>query len=153
MQAGQAKEEAVSYGPVHLIPEKMRTGCSSILPAGLEQNEFSIMSEFFKMNPELKEFSIELNITRCIESGVGAGKKTSCSTGLSTMRILVNQPPENGYCKISNLGRTEADDPTNPGINTALLDIFHIECKAWTDPNAHAITKYVFKGNFPQYEC
>ena len=92
------------------------------------------------------EFQIELNITRCIETGVGAGKKMSCSTGLSTMKILVNQPPENGKCKITNLGRTEDKDLANPGINTALIDIFHIECERWTDPNAHAITKYVFKG-------
>ena len=27
------------------------------------------MSQFFKMNPTLKNFVIDLNITRCIESG------------------------------------------------------------------------------------
>ena len=94
----------------------------------------------------MKEFQLELNITRCLETGVGAGKKMTCATGVSTMKILVNQPPENGKCTIKNLGRTEDDDPSNPGINTALLDIFHIQCSSWTDPNSHAITKYVFKG-------
>ena len=47
--------------------------------------------------------------------------------------------------QVSNLGRTEELDPANPGLNTALIDIFHIQCELWRDPNQHAITKYVFK--------
>ena len=47
----------------------MKTGCQSVFPAGIKNKEFSIMSQFFKMNPTLKNFVIDLNITRCIESG------------------------------------------------------------------------------------
>jgi hypothetical protein len=39
----------------------------------------------------------------------------------------VNDPPVDGVCKIINLGRTESADPANPGLNTALVDIFHIQ--------------------------
>ena len=78
-------------------------------------------------------------------TGIGASRKTSCSTGLATLNIIVNDAPVNGKCTITNLGQTEELDPTNPGVNTALLDIFHIQCRAWTDPNQHALVKYVFK--------
>ena len=66
---GQSQEQAVSRGPVPLIPSKIKTGCQSVFPAGIKNKEFSIMSQFFKMNPTLKNFVIDLNITRCIESG------------------------------------------------------------------------------------
>ena len=56
------------------------------------------------------------------------------------------------FCRISNLGQTGEYDPANPGYNTALLDIYHIRCLRWQDPNQHAITKYIFKGEFLFYE-
>ena len=145
IELGQTQEVAVSQGPVPLIPKKMKTGCQSVFPAGINNKEFSIMSQFFKMNPTLKNFVIDLNITRCLESGIGASRKTSCSTGLATLNIIVNDAPVNGKCTITNLGQTEELDPTNPGVNTALLDILHIQCRAWIDPNQHALVKYVFK--------
>ena len=49
-------------------------------------------------------------------------------------------------CRISNIGQTGEYDAANPGYNTALLDIYHIRCQRWQDPNQHAITKYIFKG-------
>ena len=52
------------------------------------------------------------------------------------------------FRRISNLGQTGEYDPANPGYNTALLDIYHIRCPRWQDPNQHAITKYIFKGEF-----
>ena len=39
----------------------------------------------------------------------------------------MNDPPVDGVCKIYNLGKAESGDPSNPGLNTALLDIFHIK--------------------------
>ena len=75
------------------------------------------------MNPLMKNFDVELNITRCIDTG----RKVTCSSGLSTLKIKVNDPPVDGNCKITNLGTTEKMDPTNPGFNTALVDIFHIK--------------------------
>ena len=39
----------------------------------------------------------------------------------------MNDPPVDGVCKIINLGKAESGDPSNPGLNTALLDIFHIK--------------------------
>ena len=74
----------------------------------------------------------------------------------------MNDPPVDGVCKIINLGKAESGDPSNPGLNTALLDIFHIkvlvwkwkvfclnkikttvyfQCQNWRDPNQHALTK------------
>ena len=50
------------------------------------------------------------------------------------------------FCRISNLGQTGEYDLANPGYNTALLDVYHIRCLRWQDPNQHAITKYIFKG-------
>ena len=67
---GQTQEQAVSRGPVPLIPSRIKTGCQSVFPAGIKNKEFSIMSQFFKMNPTLKNFVIDLNITRCLESGM-----------------------------------------------------------------------------------
>ena len=145
IELGEGAQSYVSNGPVPLIPAHLKTGCKSVFPAGTDNKEFSIMSEFFKMNPSLKEFIIDLNVTRCIETGIGASKKMSCSTGISTLNIKVNDPPVNGQCVIKNLGLTEEMDPVNPGENTALLDVFMVHCTAWTDPNQHAITKYVFK--------
>ena len=140
---GQAA--AVSSGPVPLIPDHIKTGCSSVFAAGIDNKEFSIKSDFFKLNPTLKEFVIDLNVTRCIETGIGAGRKMSCSTGISTLNIRVNDPPVDGKCIIKNLGLTEEMNPVNPGENTALLDVFQVECSNWKDPNQHALTKYVFK--------
>ena len=55
-------------------------------------------------------------------------------------------------CRISNIGQTGEYDPANPGYNTALLDIYHIRCQRWQDPNQHAITKYIFKGKFSRWQ-
>ena len=89
------------------------------------------------MNPLMRNFDVQLNITRCIDTG----RKITCSSGLSTLKIKVmwkkllvdkirsqvNDPPVDGVCKIINLGNAESGDPSNPGLNTALLDIFHIK--------------------------
>ena len=83
--------------------------------------------------------------TALVCEGIGASRKTACSAGLATLNIIVNDAPVNGKCTITNLGQTEELDLTNPGVNTALLDIFHIQCRAWIDPNQHALVKYVFK--------
>ena len=74
---GQAQETYASNGPVPLIPARLKTGCQSVFPADDDNKEFSIMSQFFKMNPNLTEFIIDLNVTRCIETGIGASKKMS----------------------------------------------------------------------------
>ena len=145
IELGTEQETAVSNGPVALIPKKLKTGCTSVFPAGIDNKEFSIKSEFFKMNPTLKAFIIDLNVTRCIYTGIGAGRKLSCSTGISTLNIKVNDPPVDGKCVIQNLGLTEEMNPVNPGENTALLDIFQVQCSSWKDPNQHALVKYVFK--------
>jgi hypothetical protein len=67
-------------------------------------------------------------------------------------------PSSQHFVRINNQGKTEAMDPANPGMNTALLDVFRIKCKRWRDPNDHAITKYIFKGKThvcyqPVYFC
>ena len=46
---------------------------------------------------------------------------------VETIRSQVNDPPVDGVCKIYNLGKAESGHPSNPGLNTALLDIFHIK--------------------------
>ena len=140
-----AEEVTVSQGPVPLIPADMKVGCQSVFPAETGNKEFSIMSQFFAMNPTLKEFVIDLNVTRCVETGIGASRKMSCSTGISTLNILVNDAPVDGACHVINMGLTEENDPAQLGENTALLDVFSVECKGWKDPNQHALVKYVFK--------
>ena len=52
---------------------------------GLKQNEFSITTDFFRMNPLMRNFDVQLNITRCIDTG----RKITCSSGLSTLKIKV----------------------------------------------------------------
>jgi len=128
-------------GPVELIPKQIPQGCTSVFTAGLTQSEFTLSTEFFSMNPQLREFEIELNITRCITTP----RKVVCASGISTVAVKVNDPPALGTCTINNLGKTKIMDFVNPGFNTALLDIFDIRCQFWNDPNDHAITKYVFK--------
>ena len=113
----------------------------SIFNAGLFQSDFALAADFFKLNPALKEFGIEVNVTRCLP----VDRKMTCSSGVSTLNIKVNDPPFSGNCKIKNIGQTGEDDLTNPGSNTGLLDIFHITCRSWKDPNQHMINKYVFK--------
>ena len=129
-----------------LIPDSIPVGCASVFKAGLHQSDFAVDANFFKLNPTLKEFGIEVNVTRCLY----VDDKITCSSGVSTLNIKVNDPPYSGKCKIRNIGQTEEDDFTNPGFNTALLDIFHITCNSWKDPNQHLINKYVFKGNLKQ---
>ena len=169
-----------------LIPENMAVGCSSVFPAGeiptsfvaaiqstmhglkyrqhikvtlsqilgLKQNEFSITTDFFRMNPLMRNFDVQLNITRCIDTG----RKITCSSGLSTLKIKVtqklkmyqglftrtkfqvNDPPVDGVCKIINLGNSESGDPSNPGLNTALLDIFHIKVLSFKNTHSLALS-------------
>ena len=54
---------------------------------GLKQNEFSITTDFFRMNPLMRNFDVQLNITRCIDTG----RKITCSSGLSTLKIKVTR--------------------------------------------------------------
>ena len=143
VELGETEEQQEeTFGPVQLIPDKIPTGCKSVFTAGLEEDQFSLSTDFFSMNKKLKEFEIELNITRCVKGS----RKTSCSSGIATVNVKVNDPPAEGSCSITNLGFTEVGDFVNPGYNTALLDVFHIKCGLWKDPNQHALTKYVFKG-------
>ena len=111
------EEQEIFTGKQVLIPENIAVGCSSVFTAGIDQNEFSMTTDFFKMNPLVKDFEMELNITRCINNG----RKTSCSSGVSTLVIKINNPPWKGECVIKNIGVTEEMDPSNPGVNTALL--------------------------------
>ena len=131
-------------GPQKLIPDHIPVGCSSVFTAGISEKEFSLTTDFFKMNSQIKKFEIQLGITRCINNG----RKTSCSTGLSTLNVNINDPPYMGTCSIKNLGMTEENDPSVLGLNTALLDVFTIQCNGWMDPNQHSITKYVFKSKY-----
>ena len=63
------------------------------------------------------------------------------------MKLIINDPPENGTCWIrilshDALGR-EVWSPAKTG--KALVDTFLLGCHDWADPNGHVITKYVFK--------
>lgn len=140
-EGSQSVEELGFVGPQQLIPDKIDVGCSSVFTTGISKSEFSITTDFFKMNPTIKSFSLELNITRCIDNG----RKVSCSSGVSTLNIIINDPPYKGVCTVANLGVTEENNPSAPGFNTALLDIFHLKCSGWSDPNKQSIKKYVFK--------
>lgn len=133
--------EELFTGAQVLIPKQLKTGCSSVFNTGINQKEFSITTDFFQLNPKIRDFTIELNITRCINNG----RKVSCSSGISTLNIMINDPPAYGKCVIKNLGITEENNPSAPGFNTALLDVFSITCSEWRDPNQHTIVKYVFK--------
>ena len=144
IELGGGDVDSSIQGAGPLIPEKMPVGCSSVFTSGLSQNEFALTEDFFSMNSHLKEFSLELNITRCFFNG----RKTHCSSGMTTLIIKINDPPYGGKCVIKNKGQTERLDYTNPGYNTALLDVFHISCSNWKDPNNHLINKYVFKSKF-----
>ena len=124
------------------VLQNLPIGCTSVFTAGVNTKEFTLTADFFAMNPELTQFDISLNITRCLTDSRG---RRLCSSGISLLGIQVNDPPYQGTCAIFNLGQNEGENSTNPGRNTALLDVFQIKCKNWDDPNQHAITKYVFK--------
>ena len=55
-------------------------------------------------------------------------------------KFQVNDPPVDGVCKIINLGNSESGDPSNPGLNTALLDIFHIKVLSFKNINYLAMS-------------
>ena len=63
--------------------ERIPVGCESVFPAGLKQTEFSLSTDFFKLNPRLREFDIELNVTRCMTTPKG---KVLCASGLTALR-------------------------------------------------------------------
>ena len=141
LSAGQtATSNSTDTGPAPLIPSHIPVGCYSVFPSGRTTPVFAIMTDFFSMNPKLSSFSIELNVTRCIDNGV----KVTCSSGINSLNILINTPPVLGTCQRTNLGATEKNDPANPGLNTALLDVFMLRCSGWQDPQS--VSKYVFKG-------
>jgi hypothetical protein len=141
LSAGQnISSSSTATGPAPLIPSHIPVGCYSVFPSGDTTTVFAIMADFFSMNPTLRSFAIELNVTRCIDNGV----KVTCSSGINSLNILINTPPTNGLCQRTNLGATEKMDPVNPGSNTALLDVFMLRCSNWQDPQS--VTKYVFKG-------
>ena len=62
---------------------RIPVGCESVFPAGLKQSEFSLSTDFFKLNPRLREFDIELNVTRCMTTPKG---KVLCASGLTALR-------------------------------------------------------------------
>ena len=91
--------------------QRIPVGCESVFPAGLKQTEFSLSTDFFKLNPRLREFDIELNVTRCMTTPKG---KVLCASGLTALRYLmifknlfsnifprikVNDPPFQGGCR------------------------------------------------------
>ena len=79
-----------------LIPDHLPTGCDTVFKTGLSASEFSVTTDYFKLNPMVKEFDLSLNITRCVTNG----RKKACSSGISTMTIFVNDPPYKGIDKI-----------------------------------------------------
>ena len=66
--------------------QRIPVGCESVFPAGLKQTEFSLSTDFFKLNPRLREFDIELNVTRCMTTPKG---KVLCASGLTALRYLM----------------------------------------------------------------
>jgi hypothetical protein len=148
--AGRRKRQAVAYsltgnmnttssGPAPLIPSHIPVGCSSVFPSGISTPSFSIASDFFALNPKLLRFGLVLNITKCLTNN----GKVTCASGITTLNIQINTPPDSGTCTNTNLGATGEMDFVNPGFNTGLLDLFKLSCTGWQDPQS--ITKYVFK--------
>ena len=113
-----------------------------------DSEELSVQQRFFPLQDPLpKKFVLKLNVTQ----GVFDGRKTVFAYGTAYINIFINDPPENGTCDITVLDGQDADGgdvwkPAKTGM--ALLDIFHIGCQDWVDPNDHTITKYVFKREF-----
>ena len=70
----------------------MPTGCDTVFKTGLKAAEFSVTTDFFKLNSMVKHFDLALNITRCVTNG----RKKACSSGISTMTIFINDPPHKG---------------------------------------------------------
>ena len=82
-------------------------------------------------------------------------RKVTCASGVSILKIIINKPPCCGNCTVKNVHFEDKDlDLANDyqyfGTQTgyALLDEFELQCgfpNRWTDPDGHAITKFVFK--------
>jgi hypothetical protein len=58
--------------------------------------ELSIVKNFFDVNPGVFTFNLKLNVTQSVFDG----RKWVSASGASSLKILVNRPPENGTCYI-----------------------------------------------------
>ena len=138
-----------------MIPDSFPDGCGSVFTGGTKSKVFSMVTHFFVQNPLIKVFSLELNITSCFDNG----RKITCASGISTLKIFINNPPCCGNCTVTNKQFIDSDednvnDYENFGTRTgvALLDEFEVRCGSphrWKDPDGHVITKYVFKSKYP----
>ena len=106
------------------------------------QKDLSMVSDFFAANPDVLEFTLRLNVTQTVFNG----RKNVSASGLSTLKILVNRPPENGTCYIQRrvLKADGSYEWENAETGLAMLDEFKLWCKDWVDPNGHTIVKYSF---------
>ena len=123
-------------------------GCKYVFADGTsdarDSKELSIQQKFFDLqDSSIKEFVLKLNITKSVFDG----RSWSYSYGTAYINIFINDPPENGTCKIQIQEKTEDDKLlwVNAKTGRGLLDEFRIDCTDWVDPNDHVINKFVFK--------
>ena len=110
--------------------------------------ELSIVQPFFpKQDAKLKEFDLKLEVTQVSKIVYKGRTREKKAVGLSSLKIKINDPPENGTCTIQIPEMQQDGKPKLVPVKTgrALLDEFYINCFNWADPNAHAINKFIFK--------
>ena len=87
LEAQEQKKEDTSNQK--MIQDSMDEGCSSVFTGGITQKEFSMTTHFFSQNPTIEFFNLQLNITSCVDNG----RKVTCASGVSTLKIIINKPP------------------------------------------------------------
>ena len=122
-------------------------GCKYVYADGSsdarDSKELSIQQKFFDLqDSSVKDFVLKLNITKSVFDG----RSWSYSYGTAYINIFINDPPENGTCRIQ-IQETQDDKLVWVDAKTGrgLLDEFRIGCSDWVDPNDHVINKFVFK--------
>jgi hypothetical protein len=105
-----------------------------------DSKQLSIQQPFFDIQHDVfKKFVIKLNITKKVYDG----RKFTYASGITYLNVFINSPPDTGTCIVQVGKENSTWVVANSG--RGLLDVFRIVCSGWTDPNYHAIVKYVFK--------
>ena len=130
------------------IGNELPEGCEYVFGDGKKDmrdtESLSIRREFFLLNPHLLFFDINFNVTKVAEDHRGEMVTTY---GFSSMRVDINQPPENGTCLFSKMdenGVYQTKDEFGVMITDgrALIDQYNVICTGWVDPEKHKIVKY-----------
>ena len=112
-----------------------------------DSKELSMKTQFFTGQTfPLKTFTLKLNVSTIVFNGY----ENTTAYGTSTLNVIVNSPPENGTCAVTEKvvdAKSGEETWVRAQTGTALVMEFRISCQDWVDPDGHAITKYKFKSN------